>query len=136
MTSLSPSKPLESPFKLGDESLATDAQSASEINQQQHQSAQGRKTAGDQSSYLDSDFWFHKGVVLNQKDENESAVQCYEQALKINNEHLPSIFNLACNLEKLKRYEESRHWFEHAIKVKPDWPDALYGLTLVSIRCE
>lgn len=47
---------------------------------------------------------------------------------------MPSIFNLACNLEKLKRYEEAKHWFEHAIKVQPVWSDALYGLTLVCIR--
>lgn len=75
-------------------------------------------------------------MVLNQKDENESAVQCYRQALKIDEKHLPSIFNLACNLEKLKRYEEAKHWFEHAIKVQPSWADALYGLTLVCIRLE
>jgi tetratricopeptide (TPR) repeat protein len=72
--------------------------------------------------------------VLNQKEQNESAVECYTQALKINEKHLPSIFNLACNLEKLKRYEKAKHWFEHAIKVKPSWPDALYGLTLVCIK--
>jgi len=73
---------------------------------------------GEGSTYLDSDFWFHKGVVLNQKDENESAVQCYLQALKINKNHLPSIFNLACNLEKLERYSDAKKWFEHAIDVK------------------
>ena len=47
---------------------------------------------------------------------------------------MPSIFNLACNLEKLKRYKEAFHWFKHAIEVNPSWPDALYGLTLVSIK--
>lgn len=61
-------------------------------------------------------------------------MECYRQALKIDEKHLPSIFNLACNLEKLKQYEEARHWFEHAIKVQPLWSDALYGLTLVCIR--
>ena len=54
--------------------------------------------------------------------------------MKINANHLPSIFNLACNLEKLKRYQESQHWFKHAIQVNQNWPDALYGLTLVSLR--
>lgn len=54
--------------------------------------------------------------------------------MTICNTHLPSIFNLACNLEKLNEFAESRKWFEHAIKVKPDWPDALYGLSLVCIK--
>jgi tetratricopeptide (TPR) repeat protein len=83
---------------------------------------------------MSSDFWFHKGVVLNSKDQNLSAVECYRQALKLDEKHLPSIFNLACNLEKLKCYDEAKQWFEHAINVKPIWTDALYGLTLTSIR--
>ena len=73
-------------------------------------------------------------MVLNQKNQNLSAVECYRQALKLDEKHLPSIFNLACNLEKLKFYDEAKHWFEHAINVKPIWADALYGLTLTSIR--
>lgn len=36
-----------------------------------------RSKGKENSTYLDSDFWFHKGVVLNQKHENESAVECY-----------------------------------------------------------
>ena len=49
--------------------------------------------------------------MLNQKSQAESAVQCYRQALKIDEKHLPSIFNLACNLEKLKEYDEALKWF-------------------------
>lgn len=51
--------------------------------------------------YLSSDFWFYKGVILSQKNESTSALACYIQALKIDKYHLPSIFNLACNYEKL-----------------------------------
>jgi tetratricopeptide (TPR) repeat protein len=67
--------------------------------------------ADSSNTYLSSDFWFHKGVVLNQKSQAESAVQCYRQALEIDEKHLPSIFNLACNLEKLKEYDEALKWF-------------------------
>ena len=35
------------------------------------------------STYMDSDFWYHKGVVLNQKEKNEAALACYKQALKL-----------------------------------------------------
>ena len=72
--------------------------------------------------------------MLNQKGKNKSAVECYRQALKINTKNLPSIFNLACNLEKLEDYQESKQCFERAIAVDPEWVDALYGLTLVCIK--
>ena len=85
---------------------------------------------------MDSDFWYHKGVVLNQKNHNKAALDCYNQALKLNNSHTPSIFNLACNYEKLKEYAESKSWFLKAIAVKEDWPDAYYGLALTCIRLE
>jgi tetratricopeptide (TPR) repeat protein len=84
--------------------------------------------------YMDSDFWYHKGVVLNGKDQNKSAVQCYLQALEIDPRHLPSIFNLACKYQQLKQLPDSKHWFSHAIDVNPNWPDALYGLCLVNIE--
>ena len=90
----------------------------------------GKKT----NTYMDSDFWYHKGVVLNQKNKNESALNCYNQALKLNNTHTPSIFNLACNYEKLGQYEDAKSWFEKAIAVKDDWPDAYYGLALTCIK--
>jgi len=41
--------------------------------------------------------------VLNQNDDDKaltSALDCYKQALKLNPEHTPSIFNLACNYQK------------------------------------
>ena len=67
---------------------------------------------------MDSDFWYHKGVVLNQKNQEKEALDCYKQALKINKNHLPSIFNLACNYEKLEKFDKAELWFNHAISVK------------------
>lgn len=83
---------------------------------------------------MDSDFWYHKGVVLNQMGENEFALNCYEQALKLNQNHKASIFNLACAYEKLKKYGEALNWFHHAINVDNEWPDAHYGLALCSLK--
>ena len=83
---------------------------------------------------MDSDFWYHKGVVLNQKEKNEAALSCYMQALTLQSDHTPSIFNLACSYEKLQQYDEAKKWFMKAIAVKDDWPDAYYGLSLVCIR--
>ena len=85
---------------------------------------------------MDSDFWYYKGVVLNQKGRKwyDSALACYKQALELNKNHTPSIFNLACAYEKLMNYEDALEWFSHAIKVQQDWPDAHYGLALCCLK--
>ena len=84
---------------------------------------------------MDPEFWYHKGVVLNKNIEAlQSALRCYKQALQLNPEHTPSIFNLACNYEKNGEYPEAKQQFEKAINVKEDWPDAYYGLTLTCIK--
>ena len=84
---------------------------------------------------MDPEFWYHKGVVLNQNDQAlQSALNCYKQALKLNPEHTPSIFNLACNYQKNNEPAKAKEQFEKAIKVKEDWPDAYYGLTLTCIE--
>lgn len=51
-----------------------------------------------------------------------AALECYLQALEIDKNHLPSIFNLACNYEQLDQPEKARQHFLHAVKVDPDWP--------------
>lgn len=52
----------------------------------------------------------------------------------MNPEHTPSIFNLACNYQKNGEFSEAKEQFEKAIKVREDWPDAYYGLTLTCIK--
>jgi len=59
---------------------------------------------GGSNTYMDSDFWYHKGVILNEKQTvtDESALNCYKQAYKLNKKHTASTFNLACSYLKLK----------------------------------
>lgn len=53
--------------------------SSQRTNQTALQSTIGqRKPQNVQQVYLDSDYWYHKGVVLNQKQENQFALHCYE----------------------------------------------------------
>ena len=66
--------------------------------------------------------------------ENEYALNCYKQALKLNENHKASIFNLACAYEKLEKYDDALNWFQHAIKVQENWPDAHYGLALCCLK--
>jgi len=47
---------------------------------------------------------------------------------------LPSIFNLACNFEKLGKLEQAKEQFNHAIEVNPVWQEALFGIGLVCIK--
>ena len=54
--------------------------------------------------------------------------------MKLNPEHTPSIFNLACNYQKNGEPAKAKEQFEKAIKVREDWPDAYYGLTLTCIE--
>lgn len=54
--------------------------------------------------------------------------------MKLNTNHRPSIFNLACAYEKLGEYEEALEGFLHAIAVDERWPDAHYGLALCSLK--
>ena len=83
---------------------------------------------------MDPEFWYHKGVVLNQKNETDSALKCYQQALSLNQDHTPSIFNLACNHQKRQNYTLAKEWFQKAISVVEKWPDAYYGLALSCIK--
>lgn len=41
---------------------------------------------------------------------------------------------MACNYEKNDQHAEAKEQFEKAIKVREDWPDAYYGLTLTCIK--
>ena len=63
-------------------------------------------------------------------------MNCYTQALKLNKNHKASIFNLACAYEKLGKYDLALVWFQHAIKVQENWPDAHYGLALCCLKLE
>lgn len=102
---------------------------------QSHISSQMPKPKVD--TYMDPEYWYHKGVVLNQNDSAlKSALKCYKQALMLNPEHTPSIFNLACNYQKNGEPAEAKIQFEKAIKVREDWPDAYYGLTLTCIQLD
>jgi hypothetical protein len=53
---------------------------------------------GDQT-YMDADFWYFKGVVMNKKKGSnaEDALKCYKQAYALDSKHTPSIFNLGCS---------------------------------------
>lgn len=93
-----------------------------------------RKEKNIDQIYMDENYWYHKGVVLNAKQKNEYALNCYKQALNLNPRHKASIFNLACAYEKLEQWDEARSWFLHAIEVDDKWPDAHYGLVLCSLK--
>lgn len=122
--------------KYGPGTASGDVSQGSKYRSQILKAATGANQKGVQQVYLDADYWYHKGVVLNQKEQNEYALNCYVQALKLNSDHRASIFNLACAYERLSRFEESLAGFEHAVSVDEKWPDAHYGLALCCLQLE
>jgi hypothetical protein len=51
-----------------------------------HKESQSMTARGGKNSYMDSDFWYHKGVILNKKNcSDDSALKCYLQAYELNN---------------------------------------------------
>ena len=93
-----------------------------------------KETKSVQHVYLDSDYWYHKGVVLTGMNENDYALNCYRQALLLKQDHEPSIFNLACSYEKLEKYHDAHQSFTAAIECRENWPDAHYGLALCCLK--
>ena len=67
-------------------------------------------------------------------NENDSALNCYRQALRLKSDHEPSIFNLACSFEMLGKYDDAFDWFKAAINCRENWPDAHYGLALCCLK--
>lgn len=63
------------------------------------------------SNLKDADFWYHKGFTLGKKDKMQTAIDCYKEALVINQQHYPSMFNLACCYQKSGRNELALEYF-------------------------
>jgi len=84
--------------------------------------------------FNDADFWYHKGFTTGQKQQMDTALNCYKQAIKIDPAHYPSMFNLACCYEKLGRFSSAKRWFDNLCSIKLDWADAYYGAALSAFK--
>ncbi len=85
------------------------------------------------ASYPDtlSNGWNNLGLLAAQSGKLERAIECFEQALKANPEHIVSLQNLGNALRQGKRYEEAQATLQQALTLSPENPELHYGLAMV-----
>ncbi|CDW75604.1 tpr repeat protein [Stylonychia lemnae] len=65
---------------------------------------------------LDSDFWYHKGITTGQKNQMQTAVECYKQALKLIKPDWSDAYYGAClSSFKLTQYDKALGFIDQAI---------------------
>lgn len=82
----------------------------------------------------DADYWVFKGVVANNVGQIARAIDCYKEALKINQGHFPTMFNLATCFERQKKFTSALTWFKKFIKIKPELEQGYMGACLTAFK--
>lgn len=85
------------------------------------------------ASYPDTlpDTWNNLGVISTRENNLGEAIQDFENALKINPNHLLSLDNLGNAYRLQKRWNDARTVLERALSIAPDDPEANYSLGMV-----
>jgi tetratricopeptide (TPR) repeat protein/peroxiredoxin len=85
------------------------------------------------ASYPDTlpDTWNNLGVISTRENNLVQAIQDFENALKINPNHLLSLDNLGNAYRLQKRWADAREVLERALSIAPDDPEANYSLGMV-----
>ena len=77
------------------------------------------------------DAWNNLGVLATREDRIGDAVQCFQEALRLNPHHLLALDNLGNAYRLQKRWEDAKNILERAVEVAPQDPEANYGLGMV-----
>jgi tetratricopeptide (TPR) repeat protein len=85
------------------------------------------------ASYPDTlpDTWNNLGVISTRENNLAEAIQDFENALKINPNHLLSLDNLGNAYRLQKRWADAREVLERALSIARDDPEANYSLGMV-----
>jgi tetratricopeptide (TPR) repeat protein/peroxiredoxin len=85
------------------------------------------------ASYPDTlpDTWNNLGVISTRENNVGEAIQDFENALKINPNHLLSLDNLGNAYRLQKRWTEAQKVLARALAIAPDDPEANYSLGMV-----
>ena len=86
-----------------------------------------------QASYPDTlaDAWNNLGVIATREGRVQDSIGYFEQALKLNPDHLLSLDNLGNAYRAQKQWDEARRVLERALSVAPGDPEANYSLGMV-----
>jgi tetratricopeptide (TPR) repeat protein len=75
--------------------------------------------------------WNNLGLLATREGRTDQAIGYFQQALKLNPEHLIALQNLGNAYRQQKNWEQARKVLEHAIAVSPGDPESNYSLGMV-----
>ncbi|HTW56889.1 MAG TPA: FG-GAP-like repeat-containing protein [Terriglobales bacterium] len=77
------------------------------------------------------DAWNNLGVIATREGQVDHAIDCFQQALKLNSHHLLSLDNLGNAYRLEKHWDEARIALDHALEIAPRDAEANYSLGMV-----
>jgi tetratricopeptide (TPR) repeat protein len=75
--------------------------------------------------------WNNLGLLSTRGGRTDEAIGYFQQALKVNPDHLIALDNLGNAYRQQKNWEEARKVLEHAVAVSPGDPESNYSLGMV-----
>jgi tetratricopeptide (TPR) repeat protein len=78
--------------------------------------------------------WFKKGLCHFKLDQNEQAVECYENALKIDDTDFQAMTNKAISLLRIGKANEAFQLFRKALSINPNIGPAWFNVGLYHIH--
>jgi len=75
--------------------------------------------------------WNNLGILSAREGKMPEAVSYFQEALRLDPDHLVALDNLGAAYRQLQNWDEARQTLERALKVKPDDPEANYSLGMV-----
>lgn len=86
-----------------------------------------------QASYPDTlpDAWNNLGVLAMRQERAADSVECFQEALRLNPNHLLALDNLGNAYRQQKRWDEARKVLERALRVNAQDAEANYSLGMI-----
>ena len=75
--------------------------------------------------------WNNLGILAAREGKMPEAISYFQEALRLDPDHLVALDNLGAAYRQLQNWDEARKTLERALKVKPDDPEANYSLGMV-----
>ena len=75
--------------------------------------------------------WNNLGLLATREGRTAEAIPYFQEALRLNPDHLIALDNLGNAYRQQKNWDEARTTLEHAVKVSPQDPEANYSLGMV-----
>lgn len=75
--------------------------------------------------------WNNLGLLAAREGRTSEAVVYFQEALKLNPDHLIALDNLGSAYRQQKRWDDARKTYERALKIGPEDAEANYGLGMV-----